>query len=75
MSQQLHEARDPVVPAAARVAQSGNTHVVRRGETLSSIARRYGCPTVKPIAAANQIKPPRYAIRAGQKLSVPSCRA
>lgn len=74
-SQQLHDARSPVAPAATRVVQSGDTHVVRRGETLSSIARRYGCPTVKPIATANQIKPPRYAIRVGQKLSVPSCRA
>lgn len=74
-SQQLHEARGPVAPAATRTAQAAGTHVVRRGETLSSIARRYGCSTVKPIAAANQIKPPQYAIRVGQRLAVPSCRA
>jgi murein DD-endopeptidase MepM/ murein hydrolase activator NlpD len=47
-------------PAAATV------HVVRRGETLASIARRYGT-TVAALARANAIADPNR-IRAGQRL-------
>lgn len=84
LAAQLSAARKPKVPAApARVAGSagsagsagGQTHVVRQGETLSSIARKFGCGNPRVIAIANQIKAPRYAIRAGQRLTVPSCRA
>jgi membrane-bound lytic murein transglycosylase D len=75
ISQQLHDARAPLLPAGYRLASgSGRTHVVRPGETLGAIARRYGC-SLQPLAAVNRIRPPRYAIRAGQKLSVPACRA
>lgn len=49
----------------------GFTHVVRRGETLYSIARRYGT-TVHAIAAANHLYNPNY-IWAGQRLYIP-CR-
>lgn len=78
LAAQLHAARKPVIAAATtRVAASagGRTHVVRAGETLSSIARKFGCGNPRTIADANQIKAPRYAIRAGQRLTVPSCRA
>jgi membrane-bound lytic murein transglycosylase D len=79
LAAQLHEAREPRVPAGAPVAAAstagGRTHVVRRGETLSSIARKFGCGNPRVIADANRIQAPRYPIRAGQRLVVPSCRA
>jgi membrane-bound lytic murein transglycosylase D len=77
ISRQLHDARPPV--ANAKFAQApgtgaARTHVVTRGETLSSIARKFGCSDPRVIASANRIQPPRYSIRAGQRLVVPSCR-
>jgi membrane-bound lytic murein transglycosylase D len=76
LAAQLHAARKPSVPGAStRVAAGGQTHVVRQGETLSSIARKFGCGNPRAIADANRIKAPRYAIRAGQRLTVPDCRA
>jgi LysM repeat protein len=44
-------------------------HVVRRGETLSSIAARYGT-TTQAIARANGLPNPNY-IYAGQRLVIP----
>jgi membrane-bound lytic murein transglycosylase D len=74
LSRDLHEARGPSPAPMLRVA-STQTHVVRRGETLSSIARKFGCKSLSPIATANRLKAPRYPIRAGQRLVVPACRA
>lgn len=50
-------------PSATRV------HVVARGETLQSIARRYGV-TVQALISANQISNPNV-IQVGQKLVIP----
>ena len=50
-----------------------NEHLVVRGDTLVSIAAKYGCGT-KDLAAANGIKPPRYDIRPGQRLKLQGCR-
>jgi LysM repeat protein len=50
--------------------QSHTTHVVAWGETLFSIARRYGT-TVEAICAANAIASPS-SIYAGQQLIIPS---
>jgi LysM repeat protein len=47
----------------------GRVHVVRSGETLSSIARRYGV-SVSGLASANGLENPN-AVRAGARLSVP----
>jgi LysM repeat protein len=56
-------ARAKAAPAAAR------TYTVRRGDTLSSIARRHGV-SLNQLVAANGLN--RSApIRAGQKLRVP----
>ncbi len=52
--------------------EKGTWHVVRRGETLWRIARRYGV-TVEAIARANGIQDPTR-IRAGQRLFVPGGR-
>ncbi|MCC6560312.1 MAG: transglycosylase SLT domain-containing protein [Xanthomonadales bacterium] len=75
---ELNAARPPASARASWVAASassgGRTHVVRKGETLNAIARRFGCG-VPAVAAANGLRPPSYAIRAGQRLRVPSCRA
>jgi len=46
-------------------------HVVKLGETLSSIGRLYG-QTVAALMAANGIANPDY-IRAGQVLNIPNC--
>ncbi|MCZ7543749.1 MAG: LysM peptidoglycan-binding domain-containing protein [Anaerolineae bacterium] len=48
---------------------SGRTHVIQRGETLFSIARRYGV-TVEQITAANNIANPSR-IYVGQVLVIP----
>jgi len=45
-------------------------HRVRRGETLSTIARRYGT-SVNKIVRANNLRS-RHRIRAGQRLKIPS---
>ena len=70
---QVAEAEDGQVadaaPAAAPAAASGDLYVVRRGETLWSIAKRIDVPLVR-LAAANQIASP-YDVFAGQKLRIP----
>ena len=75
---ELNAARPPLASGSSWVASapagSARTHVVRKGETLHAIARRFGCG-VPAVAQANGLRPPRYAIRAGQRLNVPSCRA
>jgi LysM repeat protein len=59
-------------PTSPPQAPSGNTvtHTVQRGETLSSIALRYGT-TWQAIAQANNLSNPN-AIYVGQKLKVPT---
>jgi membrane-bound lytic murein transglycosylase D len=78
-SVELHEARKPAGATRPMIATrggsgggSGKTHLVRKGETLHSIARRFGCD-VEPVAAANGLRAPKYMIRVGQRLTVPSC--
>jgi lipoprotein-anchoring transpeptidase ErfK/SrfK len=56
-----------LLPQAAHA--KGNVHKVKRGETLYSIARRYGT-TVNAIVKANGIKH-RNRIYVGQRLSIP----
>jgi membrane-bound lytic murein transglycosylase D len=75
---ELNAARPPASSRSPWVASAGSgtgrTHLVRKGETLHAIARRFGCG-VPAVAKANGLHPPKYAIRAGQRLRVPSCRA
>ncbi|MGA8277346.1 MAG: transglycosylase SLT domain-containing protein [Rhodanobacteraceae bacterium] len=71
----LHSAIAPVPPAALVRHRRSSTYRVRRGDTLASIVRRHGCESVRRVARSNGIRPPRYAIRAGQKLRLSSCRA
>lgn len=71
----MQDARIPGFERRGVVATAVRTHVVARGETLSTIARKLGCNGVKHLASANGIAAPRYSIRAGQRLRVPDCRA
>jgi LysM repeat protein len=58
-----------LLTAVPAYAQSTTVHIVQRGETLYSIARRYGV-SVGAICAANSIANPRL-IYAGQQLVIP----
>lgn len=48
-------------------------YVVRKGDTLSSIAHKLGCSGVREIAAANGIRGPHYPISPGKTLRIPDC--
>lgn len=74
------DARDALVraggdakPAAPAASSRPSHYQVQRGETLSSIARKFQC-TPQALAKANRIKAPAYRIHPGQKLSLESCR-
>jgi len=58
------ERRPPV-----RAAASTTHHTVKRGETLASIARRYGVSKTA-LASANGVRNPN-SLKAGQRLSIP----
>lgn len=62
----LHDARHPQGPRTIR-------YVVRRGDTLAAIAKRSRCTSVRELAALNGIKPPKYALKVGQTLTLPTC--
>lgn len=51
------------------LAAMGGVHVVKSGDTLFSIGRRYGA-SVETLAAANNLRPP-YSLDLGQRLAVP----
>lgn len=53
-------------------ASTGASHIVRKGETLYSLSRRYDVP-LRALVAANGLKSP-YTLVVGQQLSVPSAR-
>ena len=57
----------PVKPAKPK------THKVQRGETLTSIARKFDCD-LRDFAKANKLKAPKYAIRPGQALKLDGCK-
>jgi LysM repeat protein len=56
--------------AAGPHAASGNTHIVARGETLTSIAKMYKV-TVDELQNANHIEDGRK-LQAGQTITIPS---
>jgi LysM repeat protein len=61
---------EPTATPPPPAVTSGCYYIVRRGDTLFSIARRFGT-TIGAIAQANGLSNPRY-IRAGQRLVIPS---
>jgi membrane-bound lytic murein transglycosylase D len=66
----VHSATAP--PTAAPASEKPSHYSVQRGETLSSIARKFQC-TARELARSNHIKGPRYAIRPGQRLKLEGC--
>jgi LysM repeat protein len=62
--------RTSTSPAPAQPAPSGQTYTVRRGDTLSAIALRYGVSTWA-LAQTNGIRNPSF-IYVGQRLTIPS---
>lgn len=61
--------------ASAGAAAARQTHKVAKGETLITIARKHGCNSLKDFASMNGLSAPRYALREGQTLRVPTCGA
>lgn len=59
-----------LVLAAPALAAAAQTHVVEAGDTLWSIARRYGV-SVDVLTSANRLTNPN-ALRLGQRLAIPS---
>jgi membrane-bound lytic murein transglycosylase D len=62
----LHDANYPDEPVMIR-------YTVRRGDSLGKIAKRFPCASIGEIAALNRVRPPRYVIRVGQTLRIPTC--
>ena len=72
----LHSAVVPSPPPASLVhaqAIKPQGYVVRKGDTLSSIAKKVGCSGVREIAAANNLRAPGYALKPGKTLRIPDC--
>lgn len=59
--------------SGSTVAQSGDAHIVRRGDTLYGIARAYGVP-LRTLIVQNGLRPP-YTLRVGQSIQVPTVRS
>ncbi len=62
----LHDANYPEEPEMI-------PYTVRQGDSLGRIAARFPCVSVRELAAVNGVRPPRYTIRAGQRLKIPTC--
>jgi len=62
----LAQGRPPAQPKV-------KTYVVRKGDSLASIARKSGCGGIKEIAAANGLRAPHYPVKPGQTLKLPQC--
>jgi membrane-bound lytic murein transglycosylase D len=62
----LHISRRPAEPQL-------RSYVVQRGDTLGRIARNVRCANIRQIADLNNIAPPKYLLRVGQRLQIPTC--
>jgi membrane-bound lytic murein transglycosylase D len=61
-------------PPRARANAATPTYVMRRGESLAGIARKFGCANVQTLAQANGIKAKDYSsLRPGRVLQVGVC--
>lgn len=58
------------VVATPVAGSSGGDHIVRKGETLYAISRRYDVP-VRDLVSTNRLRAP-YTLAVGQRLKVPS---
>jgi len=66
LAKKIHDADFPERPAFTY-------YRIRKGDSLSTISRRFSCSSKTEIARLNNIKPPRYLINAGKRLKVPQC--
>jgi len=62
----LHEANYPPEPPMI-------PYTVQRNDTLGRIASRHRCVSMQELAALNGVRAPRYMIRVGQQLKIPTC--
>ncbi len=62
-----------VAPASPAAPSRPTSYKVQRGETLTSISRKFGCD-LSDFAKVNKLKAPKYAIRPGQALKLDGCR-
>jgi membrane-bound lytic murein transglycosylase D len=70
----MRRAPPPPPPPSAKARKTAPTYVVRRGETLGWIARKFGCASVNELAKANGIKPQDVGnIHPGRVLQVGVC--
>jgi len=65
----LQDARQPGGVANG----GGRRYVVKRGDTLASIARQQGCDSPQALARVNNIAAPRYTIKPSQELTLAGC--
>ncbi|MEO7433012.1 MAG: transglycosylase SLT domain-containing protein [Dokdonella sp.] len=79
LASELHAAAVPA-PSPVSLARSsttpsrkGKSYVVRKGDTLSTIARKSGCRDASDVAKANGLRAPHYPIKPGQLLKLPDC--
>ncbi len=68
----VEQAAGTASASAAVGVKRPHAYTVQRGETLTSIARKFQCATTE-LARANRIKAPRYAVRTGQRLRLEGC--
>lgn len=66
------QADAPPPPKPTKPAKP-TTYQVQRGETLTSIARKFECD-LGDFARVNKVKAPKYAIRPGQSLKLDGCK-
>lgn len=60
-----------LLAAATPQASGGDTHVVRKGDTLWELARERGC-TVEQVRKANRMR--EGELRVGMRLTLPNCK-
>lgn len=62
-----------LLPARSGSEKEWRSYRVAAGDTLSRIASRNSCTSVRELGRANNLRAPRYQIRVGQRLRVPVC--
>jgi len=69
LASSLQAARQPGGVANA----GGRRYVVKRGDTLASISKRFRCESPEAIARSNKIAAPRFLIKPNQQLLLVGC--
>ncbi|MDL2266585.1 LysM peptidoglycan-binding domain-containing protein [Desulfovibrio sp. OttesenSCG-928-G15] len=68
------EAAEKSAPAKEKAADRSGTHTIRKGDTVSSIAKQYGV-SYSELCSANKLNPKKPTIKLGQKLQIPGGKA